>query len=100
MTTLKAPRKSARFVEAPPAPAETTGAALSLPDPALPLTEPSRKIDGRSRNKTGRTIAFATRVSAEWKAKLDRIATERGLLYCEVLELALNSLALHSKRDS
>lgn len=99
MITLKAPRKSARFVESPPAPTKAKGAALSLPDPALPLTEPPRKIDGRSRHKTGRTIAFATRVSAEWKLKLDRIANERGLLYCEVLELALDSLELQGKCD-
>lgn len=100
---MKSPRKSARFVEPPPAPTEQPGPALSLPDPALPLHESPpalHKVDGRSRRATGRTTAFATRVSDAWKQKLHRLADEMGLLYTEVLERALDALdrELQAKR--
>ena len=88
---LKPPRRS-RLPEPPPKPAESTGHALSLPDPALPHEEASPRIDGRTRRATGRTLAFATRVSPEWKARLDRLAKKTGKLYCVLLEEALDAL--------
>ncbi|MEW6352358.1 MAG: hypothetical protein AB1646_25175 [Thermodesulfobacteriota bacterium] len=101
MSVLNPPKHKSRIIESPPAPTEKPGPALSSPDPALPsAASPARKIDGRTRRSTGRTLAFATRVSQAWKEKLDRVANETGKLYCEVLEDALDALERDLKARS
>ncbi len=47
--------------------------------------------DGRRRRRSGRTLQFATRVSAAFDARLRRLAERDGLLLVEVLERALDA---------
>jgi hypothetical protein len=47
--------------------------------------------DGRTARRTGRTIQFATRVSADFDERLRNIAEREGILLVEVLERALNA---------
>lgn len=48
--------------------------------------------DGRSLRKTGRTEPFATRVRADFRPRVMRLAALRGCTMAEVLELALDEL--------
>lgn len=97
MSNLKKPRKS-RFGEAPP-PIDDVPGNLNAPETA-PFGEPvpSNKADGRALRATGRTEPFATRVSLEWKTRLNRISKDTGLRYVEILERALDAFERTSGR--
>lgn len=49
----------------------------------------SRRRDGRSMRRTGRTVNFATRVSQEFDGRIREIAEQKGLMLVEVMEQAL-----------
>jgi hypothetical protein len=91
--------------EASPNLAAPETAPALLPDPDLPpprLTSASTgqgrpMRDGRTARRTGRTIQFATRVSAEFDERLRDIAEREGILLVEVLERALD--AYEGRRD-
>lgn len=108
MAKFEKPRTS-RLLEAPPAANETRG-NLEAPEVApipgskttmhgfdvgMDAPKELRKIDGRSRRKTGRTEAFATRVSSDFKLRLDRVAGLTGMAYCEILEVALRNYEMN-----
>lgn len=97
MSKLKKPRKS-RFGEAPP-PIDDVPGNLNAPETA-PFGEvrPANKIDGRSLRAKGRTVQFATRVTPDWKSRLERLAKDSGSSYIEILEQALEGL--ERKRNS
>lgn len=67
------------------------------PAPPIPLAPPSvaeaprARRDGRTLRRTNRTIAFATRVSAEWDERIRDIAERDSLKLVEVLERALDA---------
>lgn len=98
MSKLKKPRKS-RFGEAPP-PIDDVPGNLNAPETA-PFGErtPSNKADGRALRATGRTEPFATRVSPEWRSRINRISKETGLRYVEILEQALDAFERTSGRN-
>jgi hypothetical protein len=56
---------------------------------SLQPTEATRKRDGRSMRKTGRTVNFATRVSGNFDERIRSIAEQQGLMLVEVMEHAL-----------
>ena len=58
---------------------------------------PRARRDGRTLRRTNRTIAFATRVSAEWDDRIRDIAERDGLKLVEVLEKALDAYE-HGRR--
>lgn len=60
---------------------------------AAPRTSAKRGglIDGRTLRRTGRTVAFATRVSESFHQRLRRAAERDRLLIVEVLERALDA---------
>jgi hypothetical protein len=73
----------------PPPPAE---ARADLAPAAAPGEERGEgRIDGRRLRRSGRTLQFATRVSAAFDARLRSIAERDGLLLVEVLERALDA---------
>lgn len=81
-------------------------AVPSLPDadrtppPARERPEaPVRRLDGRSMRRTNRTVAFATRVSPDFDARIRDIALRDGLMLVEVLERALDAYEA-SRRES
>ena len=84
----------------PAQPAPTlTESALHAPQP-LPATsveQPRARRDGRTLRRTNRTIAFATRVSAEFDDRIRDIAERDGLKLVEVLERALDAYE-HGRR--
>lgn len=101
--TFPKPRKSR--LPPPPGPDDTLGNleqpehAPSIPTPAPTPTStatPSKaeppRVDGRTLQVTGRTLHFANKVTPQWKAQLHRLAQRTGLMYCEVLEHALDAL--------
>lgn len=67
--------------------------AMSLaPETSLAASPAAAKRrDGRSANKTGRTVPFATRVSEHFDGQLRDIAERDGLKLVEVLEKALEA---------
>lgn len=68
--------------------------AMSLaPETALAgaAVPAAKRRDGRSANKTGRTVPFATRVSEHFDGQLRDIAERDGLKLVEVLEKALEA---------
>jgi hypothetical protein len=61
-------------------------------DPVTSATGEVRRVrDGRSARRTGRTIQFATRVSAAFDERFRTIAERDGLLHVELLEKALDA---------
>lgn len=58
---------------------------------AAPAPAAAKRRDGRSANKTGRTVPFATRVSEHFDGQLRDIAERDGLKLVEVLEKALEA---------
>ena len=81
---------------APPKPPRGTPVSVSetTPEPAETLRA---RRDGRTLRRTNRTIAFATRVSAEWDDRIRDIAERDGLKLVEVLERALDAYE-HGRR--
>ena len=82
-----------------PAPSVSESAPPSPPKP-LPATaveQPRARRDGRTLRRTNRTIAFATRVSAEFDDRIRDIAERDGLKLVEVLEQALDAYE-HGRR--
>lgn len=66
--------------------------AMSLaPETSLAPAAAAKRRDGRSANKTGRTVPFATRVSENFDCQLRDIAERDGLKLVEVLEKALEA---------
>ena len=109
MAKFEKPTRPSRLLEAPPKEDETRG-NLEAPelapfppgksqmhgfDVGMDAPKELRKIDGRSRRKTGRTEAFATRVSPDFKERLDRVAEKTGMPYCEILEIALRNYEMN-----
>ena len=100
-----------------PPPAEEASPNLAAPEtaPALPPNpEPPavppqlaagstgqgrRMRDGRTARRTGRTIQFATRVSADFDERLRNIAEREGILLVEVLERALDAYESRHSRS-
>jgi hypothetical protein len=83
---------------APIAPERPQSAPLADPEPEVEATgverqpeTPRARRDGRTLRRTNRTIAFATRVSAEWDDRIRDIAERDGLKLVEVLEKALDA---------
>ena len=58
---------------------------IRQPDPQLEI-EDYERIDGRTLRKTGRTIPFSTRLSADTDRLIRRIAGKHGILIAEVVE--------------
>ena len=90
-------RKKSRL----PSPPQDASRNLTEPElPAQPASAAARATavrddvptDGRSLRKTGRTEPFATRVRADFRPRVMRLATLRGCTMAEVLELALDEL--------
>lgn len=73
----------------PPPPAEAR--ADLAPAAAAGEGRSDGRIDGRRLRRSGRTLQFATRVSAAFDARLRGIAERDGLLLVEVLERALDA---------
>lgn len=82
----------------PPPSIDEASKNLSAPEAApssvtaetsLQIGTASRRRDGRSMRRTGRTVSFATRVSPEFDERIRKIAEKEGLLLVEVMEHAL-----------
>ena len=91
----KFPNLSRKDFGAPPTLEATTG-ILAAPEvaPAPPLpTEPRRGADStrKSRKKTGRTVLFSTRVSAEFDREFRETAERDNLLLTRLLELSFDA---------
>lgn len=74
-------QKKGRFGKVPTP--ETTAKNLEAPEVAPAAQK-------KSRGKTGRTVPFSTRVSADFDKNFRRIAFENGLKKCELLEQCLD----------
>jgi hypothetical protein len=80
----------------PPPSIDDTADVLKAPEVA-PLAPASRAgslrhgEDGRSARRTGRTMQFATRVSADFDKRFRAIAKRDGLLLAQLLEKALEA---------
>lgn len=57
----------------------------------IDVAEPYVRRDGRSARKTNRTLAFATRVTAEFDKEIRDIAEREDLKLVEVLEKAVEA---------
>jgi hypothetical protein len=76
----------------PPAEARTSMAGqVSEAGAPLAPSQVSPRIDGRSLRKTGRTVQFATRVSADFDQRFREVAKRDGLLFARLLELSLEA---------
>jgi hypothetical protein len=53
---------------------------------------PVEALDGRSRLRTGRTEPFSTRVRADFRARLIRLADHQGCTMAEALEIAVERM--------
>ena len=101
---LQAPEVAPIAPEAPsPAPhADPAPEVEAIRVERSPIKEPQAETprarrDGRTLRRTNRTIAFATRVSAEWDDRIRDIAERDGLKLVEVLEKALDAYE-HGRR--
>jgi hypothetical protein len=93
----KFPNLSRKDFGAPPTLEATTG-ILAAPEVAPappPPTEPRRAADSdstrKSRKKTGRTVLFSTRVSAEFDREFRETAERDNLLLTRLLELSFDA---------
>lgn len=77
----------------PPPAMTATADILQAPEtaPAAPKRARSRAEDGRSARKTGRTVQFATRVSAEFDKRFRAVAKRDKLLMVDLLERSLEA---------
>ena len=100
---LKAPEVAptapavATSLEPAPEPPQPEPAPTAPPAPPALPEAPRARRDGRTLRRTNRTIAFATRVSAEWDERIRDIAERDGLKLVEVLERALDAYE-HGRR--
>jgi len=76
----------------PPAPSPPATPPAPRSRPHTPPPQEDAPTDGRSLRKTGRTEPFATRVRADFRPRVMRLAALRGCTMAEVLELALDEL--------
>ncbi len=82
----------------PSAPSIPESVPPAFPAPSIMVVEqPRARRDGRTLRRTNRTIAFATRVSAEFDDRIRDIAERDGLKLVEVLERALDAYE-HGRR--
>lgn len=83
-----------------PPPLEQASANLQTPElvsvPAV-TNQPYIRRDARRARKTNRTLAFATRVSPEFDARLRDVAYRDGLKLVELLERALDAYEAGNK---
>jgi hypothetical protein len=91
----KFPNLSRKDFGAPPTLEATTG-ILAAPEVAPappPPPEPRRAADStrKSRKKTGRTVLFSTRVSAEFDREFRETAERDNLLLTRLLELSFDA---------
>ena len=84
-------------LEPAPEPPQPEPAPTAPPAPPALPEAPRARRDGRTLRRTNRTIAFATRVSAEWDERIRDIAERDGLKLVEVLERALDAYE-HGRR--
>lgn len=87
--------KLARRRLGPPPPLDEASETLSAPEVAPAAAprkaSPVKREDGRSARRTGRTLQFATRVSATFDRRFRAIAKRDGLLFAELLEKSLEA---------
>jgi hypothetical protein len=87
------PNTAKRRFGAPPALDDTTG-ILAAPEvaPAAPEPRSAAASAGRkTRKKTGRTVLFSTRVSAEFDREFRATAERDNLLLTRLLELSFDA---------
>jgi hypothetical protein len=88
------PNTAKRRFGAPPALDDTTG-ILTAPEVAPAAPEPLRSAaastDRKTRKKTGRTVLFSTRVSAEFDREFRATAERDNLLLTRLLELSFDA---------
>lgn len=87
------PSSAKRRFGAPPALDDTSG-ILAAPEvaPAAPAPPNAPASTGRkTRKKTGRTVLFSTRVSAEFDSKFRATAERDNLLLTRLLELSFDA---------
>lgn len=88
------PARAKRSFGAPPTLDDTSG-ILAAPEvaPAAPEPEPRSAPSGdrRTRKKTGRTVLFSTRVSADFDREFREVAERDNLLLTRLLELAFQA---------
>jgi hypothetical protein len=80
----------------PPPPTEEEASTTlqepeTAPAPAPPPKASTKKIDGRTLRKTGRTVQFATRVNEDFDRRFRQIAKRDGVLFAQLLELSLEA---------
>jgi hypothetical protein len=88
----KFPNTAKRF-GTPPALEDTTG-ILAAPEVAPAAPEPRNAANGtgrKSRKKTGRTVLFSTRVSADFDSQFRATAERDNLLLTRLLELCFDA---------
>ena len=87
--TDPAPESAATPEPGPAAPKAESVREETQSAAALPPSAHSQRVDGRTLRRSGRTLQFATRVSADWDGRLREAAQARGMLLVEVLEQSL-----------
>jgi hypothetical protein len=93
---VKFPNLSRKDFGAPPTLEATTGILAApevAPAPPPPTEQPRRAADStrKSRKKTGRTVLFSTRVSAEFDREFRETAERDHLLLTRLLELSFDA---------
>ena len=83
------PNSAKRRFGAPPALEDTSG-ILAAPEvaPAAPEPRSAPSTARKTRKKTGRTVLFSTRVSAEFDSEFRATAERDNLLLTRLLELS------------
>jgi hypothetical protein len=83
------PNSAKRRFGAPPALEDTSG-ILAAPEvaPAAPEPRSAPSTSRKTRKKTGRTVLFSTRVSAEFDSEFRATAERDNLLLTRLLELS------------
>ncbi len=86
------PSSAKRRFGTPPALDETSG-ILAAPEvaPAAPAPHSAPTGDRKTRKKTGRTVLFSTRVSADFNREFRATAERDNLLLTRLLELSFDA---------
>ena len=86
------PSSAKRRFGAPPALDDTSG-ILAAPEvaPAAPAPQSAPSAGRKTRKKTGRTVLFSTRVSAEFDSEFRATAERDNLLLTRLLELSFDA---------
>lgn len=82
-------RKLNRFGE--PLPATEKSDTLSQPEHAPAAPAKAAKSTKKARQKTGRTVAFGTRVSSKFLTEFKQVAFDSGLKLVDLLEASLEA---------